>query len=365
MNTQAKEKMELSNTEKEQLQEHLSAIAKILHQNTPLDKLKTFEDIEITLRKQIQEEIAPEIAQFFFREVSRIETGRLRKIKTILGEVSITENQAQYFGLKSHSRLSPKMTKNALLVCANESYQRAEEDLKELTGINISHSTLQRLVNQQELELPESKLGVQEAMVDGGKVRLRTEERGKPCEWRDYKAVSLNGIQLGAFFVDNESLIDWVNSQKLLNPLFCLGDGHPGIWNLFKQIGESEQRKEIIDWYHLKENLYKVGGSIKRLKEGEKLLWEGKKVEALQLFSNLKNKEARNFCQYLERHQTRIINYNYYQQEQICPLGSGSIESGIKQIGRRVKISGAQWKSENVNSVLSLRCAYLNGVLSQ
>jgi hypothetical protein len=150
--------------------------------------------IEITLRKQIQEEIAPEIAQFFFREVSQIETGRLRKIKTILGEVSITENQAQYFGLKSHSRLSPKMTKNALLVCANESYKRAEEDLKELTGINISHSTLQRLVNQQELELPESKLGVQEAMVDGGKVRLRTEERGKPCEWRDYKAVSLNAI---------------------------------------------------------------------------------------------------------------------------------------------------------------------------
>ncbi|HEY9783663.1 MAG TPA: ISKra4 family transposase, partial [Leptolyngbyaceae cyanobacterium] len=35
-----------------------------------------------------------------------------------------------------------------------------------------------------------------------------------------------------------------------------------------------------------------------------------------------------------------------------------------KQIDRRLKISGAQWKSENVNQVLQLRCAYLNGLLT-
>ncbi|MEO0516251.1 MAG: ISKra4 family transposase, partial [Cyanobacteria bacterium P01_A01_bin.116] len=36
----------------------------------------------------------------------------------------------------------------------------------------------------------------------------------------------------------------------------------------------------------------------------------------------------------------------------------------IKQIGRRVKISGAQWNRNNVQQVLSHRCAYLNGVFS-
>jgi hypothetical protein len=66
------------------------------------------------------------------------------------------------------------------------------------------------------------------------------------------KAVNLNGVYLGAFFLDNQSLTDWVNSQKLLNPLFCLGDGHQGIWNLFTEIGTAQQRHEIIDWYHLK-----------------------------------------------------------------------------------------------------------------
>jgi hypothetical protein len=256
------------------------------------------------------------------------------------------------------------MVKNALLICANESYQRAEEDLKELTGIKISHSSLQRLVKKQEIEWPDSKLGIQETMIDGGKVRIRTEEKGKPCQWKDYKAVSLNGIQLGAFFLDNLSLTDWVNSQRLLNPLFCIGDGHQGIWNLFAEIGQEQQRQEILDWYHLKENLSKVGGSMKRLKEAEKLLWEGKREEALHLFSSMKKKAAINFCHYLETHRTRIINYDYYQQEKLSSLGSGSVESGIKQIGRRVKISGAQWKSENVQSILFLRCSYLNGALS-
>ena len=31
--------------------------------------------------------------------------------------------------------------------------------------------------------------------------------------------------------------------------------------------------------------------------------------------------------------------------------------------GMRVKLSGARWAQANVNQILSLRCAYLNGVL--
>lgn len=42
-------------------------------------------------------------------------------------------------------------------------------------------------------------------------------------------------------------------------------------------------------------------------------------------------------------------------------IGSGEIESGIKQIAARVKLTGAQWNEENVPQVLNHRCAYLNG----
>ncbi len=68
-------------------------------------------------------------------------------------------------------------------------------------------------------------------------------------------------------------------------------------------------------------------------------------------------------CTYLEKHRHRIVNYYYFQAEQICSIGSGSIESTIKQIDRRIKISGAQWKAENVPQVLAHRCAYLNGLI--
>jgi hypothetical protein len=56
--------------------------------------------------------------------------------------------------------------------------------------------------------------------------------------------------------------------------------------------------------------------------------------------------------------------YSIYLQSAVCSVGSGAVESAIKQIGMRVKISGAQWKAENVNQVLSVRCAYLNGLLT-
>jgi hypothetical protein len=36
-----------------------------------------------------------------------------------------------------------------------------------------------------------------------------------------------------------------------------LGDGHRGIWNIFAEIGDEKERREILEVYHLTENLYK------------------------------------------------------------------------------------------------------------
>ena len=89
------------------------------------------------------------------------------------------------------------------------------------------------------------------------------------------------------------------------------------------------------------ENLSKVGGSLKRLQQAEVLLWQGQVDGSIDLFTDCKRPQAHNFCQYLEKHRHRIINYQYYQAEQICSIGSGAVESTIKQIDRRTKISGA------------------------
>jgi hypothetical protein len=176
-----------------------------------------------------------------------------------------------------------------------------------------------------------------------------------------------------AFFDENQSLVDYVNSQPLVNPLVCLGDGHDGVWNLVREFGSDRlARCEILDWFHLVENLYKVGGSLKRINAAKALLWQGLVDKAKTLFINCQGRKFQNFLAYLEKHRTRIVNYRYYQAEQLCSIGSGAVESAIKQIGSRIKISGArreasplgQWHIDSVKHILSVRCAYLNGLLA-
>lgn len=68
--------------------------------------------------------------------------------------------------------------------------------------------------------------------------------------------------------------------------------------NLVKEIATPQTRCEILDWYHLKENLYKVGGSLKRLHKASSLLWLGQVEAAITLLSDCRNKQAKNFCAY-------------------------------------------------------------------
>lgn len=261
-------------------------------------------------------------------------------------------------------QVSPYFENCCLRLSANVSYQHAAEDLRYLTGIEVSKSAQQRLVHRQEFSQPEVSQAVEELSVDGGNIRVRT-PKGEPCRWRGYKAVCLHEREaIATSFGDATELITWVNRQPMAEVVTCLGDGHDGIWNVITRLVVECQRREILDWFHLMENLHKVGGSIKRLKQAEALLWQGKVSEAQALFIDLSSKQARNFCEYLERHRHRIVNYEYYQTEDICSIGSGTIESTIKQIDRRTKISGAQWKEENVPQVLAHRCAYLNRLIS-
>jgi hypothetical protein len=232
--------------------------------------------------------------------------------------------------------------------------------------MDAAHSSLHRCVERQDLSLPESGEIIPSMSLDGGKVRLRSPTIGEPSYWKDYKAACLNEHLVGACFLDNLSLSDWVNAQRLSYPLVCLGDGHSGIWKLFEQIATPEQRLEILDWFHLKENLFKVGGSLKRILKAEALLWHGNVEDVLGLFKDSKLKQAQNFCAYLQGHTSRIVNYAYFQSMLLVPIpiGSGSVESAVKQIDQRLKLTGAQWNPNNVNRMLALRCNYLSGSLN-
>lgn len=278
-----------------------------------------------------------------------------------MGKLEITTRQAQKLAVQPYRQLSSHLENCCLRLSANVSYEQAEQDVAYLTGMRVPAKTQQRLVHAQTFALPTEQEAIAELGVDGGKVRVRT-LLGEECQWRDYKTIATDH-GLVANFQNNAQLIEWVNAQPLANPLTCLGDGHDGVWNIVAQIATADQRQEILDWYHLNENLHKVGGSLKRLQQAEALLWKGQVDETIALFENCQKKQAENFCKYLRKHRHRIVNYDYFQAEGLCSIGSGAVESAIKQIDRRIQISGAQWNSENVPQVLAHRCSYLNGLI--
>ncbi len=75
------------------------------------------------------------------------------------------------------------------------------------------------------------------------------------------------------------------------------------------------------------------------------------RLGAIEQFKDWQHEQVDNFIAYLNKHRHRIVNYSYFQAEGIS-IGSGTIESTVKQIGARIKLSGAQWKVENVPQVL-------------
>jgi hypothetical protein len=283
-------------------------------------------------------------------------------VKTCIGTVLVERNHAEKLGLKPRTQLSPVWEKCCLVASAKSSYEEASEDLKLMTGIAVSHSTLHRLVQRVELPTSQSSRPVTGLSVDGGKVRLRTPEVG-PCEWRDYKAVSLHDSVCNAYFQDNCALVDWVKQQRLSNMVTCIGDGHDGVWNIIDQIACEHQRREVLDWYHLVENLHKVDTTSSGFPKIEASLWSGLVDEALDRLKSIKTYASQRFQAYLNKHRHRIVPYDLYRAMG-WDIGSGSVESTVKRIGSRLKLSGAQWSPRNVPQMLNLRCAYLNRAFS-
>ena len=88
--------------------------------------------------------------------------------------MSVASRYAQKLGLKPHTQLSPLLEKCCLVASAKTSYGQASEDMKLMTGMTVSDSSLHRLVQRVELPPETSTRPITGLSVDGGKVRLRT-----------------------------------------------------------------------------------------------------------------------------------------------------------------------------------------------
>lgn len=157
----------------------------------------------------------------------------------------------------------------------------------------------------------------------------------------------------------------WVNAQPLANPLTCLGDGRSGgvehrgsDCDSGPTAGNSRlvppRARISTKWAVLSSASSKpkpCNGCVK---------W----MTRLRCLRTVRKNRHRTFvsiyaCHRHRRSELRLLSALL----RLCSIGSGAVESAIKQIDRRIQISGAQWNSENVPQVLAHRCAYLNGLI--
>jgi hypothetical protein len=61
----------MSPEERQELEQHLNAIAKILYQNTDPSQLQDFESIEMAAREHLLIEVSPKIGEFFLTQGSQ------------------------------------------------------------------------------------------------------------------------------------------------------------------------------------------------------------------------------------------------------------------------------------------------------
>ena len=68
-----------------------------------------------------------------------------------------------------------------MLLVAKESFQDAENDLKVLTGIEVSYSTYRRQVRKVDLISPEGKTEINRGLRRGGKSVVTLSRERKAC----------------------------------------------------------------------------------------------------------------------------------------------------------------------------------------
>lgn len=143
-----------------------------------------------------------------------------------------------------------------------------------------------------------------------------------------------------------------------------VADGALWIWDLAEDICPDGQ--QVVDWFHAVEHLSEAAHALypnpdqtaKRqswLKRYKDHLYMGR---VHKIIHSLHQNGLSHLATYFERHQRRM-QYLEFREEGL-PIGSGTVESGVKQFKQRLSGTGMRWHAENADRMLVIRSAVLS-----
>ena len=341
------------------------------------------------------------------------------KIKTMGGEVKIKRTyvycvecgygECPYDEEIGIDRLPHKITKELMVETAyygqnQGSFKEASELMKRAIGIEINAATIREvtekvgqkvyetdreraketLKNIQKIEITGEKAGTLYIEMDGAAVNTRVEDE-KGSTWRENKTVMAftdkNMIKRadGSHIITKKEYAAHIGSAEefkafvldvavragygKIRNVVVIADGAAWIRNMCDEI--FPDAVQILDLYHLKENIYsyakhKFGGDA-----GQYTPWAENLIKDIddgkidQILSNLPDEEnlpagTINLKTYIANNRDKI-NYSLYADNGWF-VGSGAIESANKIIvQRRLKQAGMRWSVQGAQAVLSLR----------
>ena len=143
-----------------------------------------------------------------------------------------------------------------------------------------------------------------------------------------------------------------------------VADGALWIWDVAEDV--CPDGTQVVDWFHAVEHLSEAAHALypddKNAKHRQRWLKTHKDHLYMgrihKIIAALYRCERSDLAVYFERHQRRMQYLEF--QENGLPIGSGTVESGVKQYKQRLCGTGMRWNKGNAQRMLVIRSASLS-----
>jgi hypothetical protein len=148
-----------------------------------------------------------------------------------------------------------------------------------------------------------------------------------------------------------------------------VGDGAAWVWNVAEEV--CPDGRQIVDWFHAVQHLAEVAAVLypDEKDDNKRQRWLKTYKEHLYMgrihtiIAALHKQKRPDLVSYFENHQRRMQYLEF--REEGFPIGSGTVESGVKPFKQRLCGTGMRWKADNANRMLVIRAAVLGDDFQQ